>query len=643
MCGICGQLKFDKDENVNPAAIKQMADSIAHRGPDDEGFYICGQLGFGFRRLSIIDLGGGHQPLSNENGSIWIIFNGEIYNYRELRDWLLAKGHLFRTNSDTETIVHLYEEVGEKCVDYLRGMFAFCIWDKNERSLMLARDRIGIKPIYYYVGNEGLVFGSEIKALLANPSVECILESRLIDRVLSFNYLPGEDTLLKGIKKLAPASYMTVKNGDIKVRQYWDLTFERSALTLPQAQDQLAGILEESVRLHLISDVPIGFLLSGGVDSTAMLSLARGITQHQLSTFTVGFSDPHIPDERPYAKLAAETYGSSHHELTITANDFADFLPKYTWYMEEPVCEPPAVALFYVSKLARHYVKVLISGEGGDEAFGGYQVYRNTLWLERVKKVLGPTRGAVAASLLKANLLIGSKTVARYAPFLNLPIEANYLSGTSNRLNFFNEHPQAVYSPDFLHFVSKQASFEAATRCWRSDLSHDLVSQMLYADIKTWLPHDLLLKADKMTMATSIELRVPFLDHKVLEFAASLPGNFKVRGFSTKYIAKKALRDRIPHEILRRRKTGFPIPYLSWLRGELKGWVRDLLLDTRTIERGYFQRKSIEQLLDANGKNGVYAKEVFTLAVLELWHREFIDIENSAKDARPLLVAQGAH
>jgi asparagine synthase (glutamine-hydrolysing) len=627
---------------VSPSLIKSMANSISHRGPDDEGFYVSGAVGLGFRRLSIIDLTGGHQPLSNEDGSIWIVFNGEIYNFQDLRAGLISSGHVFKTRSDTEVIVHLYEEFGEACVEKLRGMFAFAIWDEGRRTLFLARDRIGIKPLYYFASDRFISFGSEIKAILADPEVRPEIVPSMIDRVLSFNYLPGEDTLLKNIRKMAPGTCMLIKDSVPRPRQYWDLSFKPSRLSLPEAEIQLAALLEESVQLHMISDVPVGFLLSGGVDSTAMLALARSKTDQPISSFTVGFEDSSVTDERPYASLAAHKFGTQHHELTISSEEFINFLPKYVWHMEEPICEPPAVALFYISRLAKNYVKVLISGEGGDEAFGGYQGYRNLLWLERIKSLLGPFRGGASSVLLQLNAIFKSRKISRYAPLLTMPLETAYYSGTSDPLSFFNQHPEQFYTEKFGRPLNKRNSADVVTRYFSNQDTDDVVNKLLYVDTKTWLPHDLLLKADKMTMANSIELRVPFLDHKLLEFAASLPGNYKVRGFTTKYIAKKVLSNKVPREILKRRKTGFPVPYASWLRTELKDWLRDLLLDGKTIGRGYFKKKGVEDLLRENLKWGNHSKEVFTLAVLELWHREFLDGKSSDIHEQSVLAAENS-
>jgi asparagine synthase (glutamine-hydrolysing) len=602
-----------------------MADTIAHRGPDDEGYYVSGPVGLGFRRLSIIDLATGHQPLSNEDGTVWIVFNGEIYNYQELRTFLQAKGHVFKTQTDTEVIVHLYEEFGEDCVEKLRGMFAFAIWDERQQSLFLARDRVGIKPLYYWLSEKALIFASEIKAILADPEVQPEVVPEMIDRFLSFYFVPGEETLLKNIYKLAPGSHMVVRNGKAQIKQYWDLQFTPTDCSVQDAETELLTLLDECVRMHMIADVPVGFLLSGGVDSSAMLGMAVGKTNHHLSSFTLGFDSHGLADERPYARLAASRYGSEHHEMTISAQQFADFLPKFAWYMEEPVCEPQAVALYYVTRLAKDFVKVLISGEGGDEAFAGYPIYRNILWLERLKSFLGPFKGIVSSTLSGLNRRWPTHRVAKYAPLLNLEFESYYYSRTSSPGRFFNSNTTNLYSPNFSHSVNRDFSTSAVIRYLTNGSIKGRVNRMLYVDTKTSLPDDLLLKADKMTMANSIELRVPFLDHKFLEFAASLPENFKVRGFTTKYIAKEALRDRVPQEILHRKKVGFPVPYESWMRAELKDWVRDVLLDSESLSRGYFNKSCLEHLIDQDLRFHSYPKEILSLVSLELWHRAFLD------------------
>jgi len=623
VCGICGKLNFDREANVSPALLKRMADAIEHRGPDDEGYYASGPVGLGFRRLSIIDLHTGHQPISNEDGSVWIIFNGEIYNFQELREQLLAKGHDFRSKTDTEVIVHLYEEYGPDCVSYLRGMFAFAIWDERKQLLLLARDRVGIKPLYYWKGPKSLIFGSEIKAILADPDCSPEIDPRVIDRFLSFYFLPGEETLHKDLFKLAPGCYMVVENGNLKITQYWDLDFSPKPISIAQAKEQLLALLEECVRMHMIADVPVAFLLSGGVDSTAMLGFAAGKTDHKLRSFTLGFSEPGIIDERPYARLAAKTYGAEHHEMTISARDFSDFLPNFAWHMEEPVCEPQAIALYYVSRMAKQYATVLISGEGGDEAFAGYPNYRNLLLYERAKRALGPLKGLAAKGLTAFNSVVRSARISKYENLMPYEFEDYYFSRTSTPTYYFSQMGKQLYTPDFYAHLDRLFSLEPASRFIRRVKGQGMVNQMLYMDTKTSLPDDLLLKADKMTMANSLELRVPLLDHKMLEFAASLPESLKVRGLTTKYIFKEALAQRVPQEILHRKKAGFPVPYAMWLRTDLKDWVRSVVLDSRSLSRGYFRRETLEHLLERDAKFQDHPKEVLSLVSLELWHRAF--------------------
>lgn len=624
MCGICGKLNFDRESPVSPGLVRAMADTIEHRGPDDDGYYVKGAVGLGFRRLSIIDLSTGHQPLSNEDGTVWIVFNGEIYNYQELRGFLQSRGHIFRTKTDTEVIVHLYEEFGEECVSRLRGMFAFAIWDSRTEKLFLARDRVGIKPLYYWKSDQSLVFGSEIKAILADPAVQPEIAPEVIDRFLTFYYVPGEETLLRGVFKLAPGFCLTVQNGEISIRQYWNLTFNPVERSVQEAEAELLSLLDECVQMHMISDVPVGFLLSGGVDSTAMLGMAVGKTDHHLSSFTLGFNAPGLADERPYARLAAQRYGSEHYETSMTAQEFADFLPKFAWYMEEPVCEPQAIALYYVTRLAAKHVKVLISGEGGDEAFAGYSIYRNLLWLERIKRITRPFNGLIAGGMDRAYQRWPSYRFRKYGPLMKLNFESYYFSRTASPSTFFNSQGEFLYSSDFMATVNRQFSEEPARRYLTDGQTSGLVNRMLYADTKMSLPDDLLLKADKMTMANSVELRVPFLDHKFLEFAASLPENMKVRRFTTKYIAKRALRHTVPKEILQRKKVGFPVPYDVWMRHDLRDWVRDILLDGEAMNRGYFRRSSIEAILEQDCRQHRYPKEVLSLVALELWHRSFL-------------------
>jgi len=508
-------------------------------------------------------------------------------------------------------------------------MFAFAIWDENTKTLFLARDRVGIKPLYYSLTHNSVVFASEIKAILADPAISRELAPEIIDRFLTFLYVPGEETLLKGVRKLAPGHYLLAKDGNAEIRQYWDLQFSKpsNCLSLDDAERELSNLLVEAVELHMIADVPVGVLLSGGVDSTAVLSFAKERTDKEISSYTVGFSDSGVADERPYAKLAAETFGTQHHDMTITATDFAEFLPRYVWHMEEPVCEPPAVAMYYVSKLAKNYVKVLLSGEGGDEAFAGYSNYRNVLWLERLKHVLPALNGGASRGLSGVNSWFHSSRVAKYAPLMNAKFPDYYYSRTSNPYRYSGNGMGELYSADFEGSIDREYTVEPVQRLFSKVKDQGVLDQMLYIDTKTWLPDDLLIKADKMTMANSLELRVPLLDHRVLEFAASLPAHYKVKGFSLKYILKRALAKRVPQAILKRKKVGFPVPYDSWMRGDLKGWLSGILLDRETSARGYFRKSTVEKLLAENAGSGRYSKELFSLAVLELWHRQFLGDE----------------
>ena len=627
MCGICGKVEFEDGASVKEVLIKDMLDTIRHRGPDDEGLYVGPQVALGFVRLSIIDLANGHQPLSNEDGTIWIVFNGEIYNYRALRTFLLNKGHTLRTQTDTEVIVHLYEELGVNCLEQLRGMFAFALWDQKTRTLMLARDRVGIKPLYYSVLDSAIVFASELKAILADPEVTLDLAPEVIDRFLTFLYVPGEDTLLRKIHKLAPGHYLIIEDGRLKVRKYWDLKFLKGHCppSIKEAETQLSNLLTEAVELHSIADVPIGVLLSGGVDSTAVLGCAAELTTKEMSSYTVGFSDANVADERPYAKLAAETFCSRHYDMTISAGDFAEFLPKYVWHMEEPVCEPPAIAMYYVSKLARNHVKVLLSGEGGDEAFAGYDNYRTIIWMERLKRVCGPLNTTLSWGATQLSGLAQSARVAKYAPLIGASFPSYYYSRTSTPYRYSGNGIGQLYSKDFLPQIDREFTVEPIRRLFSVVHGESILDQMLYIDTKTWLPDDLLIKADRMTMANSLELRVPLLDHRLLEFAASLPSHYKLKGFTLKYIWKKALARRVPSAILRRKKAGFPVPYESWLRNECRDQVHEILTDRRTSQRGYFQKAAIEKLVRTNNERGGFSKEVFSLVTLELWHRMFLD------------------
>jgi asparagine synthase (glutamine-hydrolysing) len=627
MCGIAGKLNFAPDAKVRASEVEAMLDPITHRGPDGRGVYVDGPAGLGHLRLSIIDLGTGAQPMTNEDGTVWIVFNGEIYNYKELRERLVQQGHQFRSHSDTEVIIHLYEEMGADCVRDLRGMFGFAIWDAKKRRMFIARDRVGIKPIYYCQTARAFSFASELKALLADAEVPRAVSLPAIREFLSFFYIPGEATLFQSIKKLLPGHSITIENGKVEIRKYWDLKFTQERWGKPFADvvEELHGLVQSTVKDHMMADVPVGVLLSGGVDSSAVLNFAVQGTEKKVKTFTMGFDGDQVVDERPYARLAAERFGTEHYDMSISAEDFWNFLPCYVSHMEEPVCEPPAVALYYISKLAREHVKVLLSGEGGDEAFGGYPNYPHMMQLAQIGAAVGPFAKAAGAGASLAGWLTGDERLDRYGHALGQPLASQYFSRSSGPTAYFNRHAGQLCAPDFMRATSAVSPGGYIEGLTAGLNGASLLDRMLYIDSKTWLPDDLLVKADKMTMANSLELRVPLLDHKILEFAASLPDDFKVRGKETKRALKAAFSKALPQEILTRKKAGFPVPYNSWLGGDLSDRVREVLLSEKARSRGYFNPSEVSRLLDEQKANGRHAKEVFSLLALELWHRQFCD------------------
>ncbi|MGZ5494059.1 MAG: asparagine synthase (glutamine-hydrolyzing) [Thermoanaerobaculia bacterium] len=625
MCGICGKLNFDRDAPADSRLLQRMTGLLHHRGPDATGQFIRGPVALGHRRLAIIDLHTGDQPMCNEDGTVWVVYNGEIYNFLELRKELLSRGHRFKSESDTEVIVHMYEEMGDECVRRFRGMFAFALWDSRREHLLLARDHVGIKPLYYAQTNGALLFASEIKSILADPAIERRMNANALDRFLTYYYLPGSETLLDGVSKLEPGHYLTVDRGRVSVRKYWDLEFDPSPRPrkLADAAADLRSLISQSVKDHLISDVPVGVLLSGGVDSTGVLRYAAEHSGAPLHTFTVGFGSNTIADERPFARLAAQRFGTLHQEISMSAGEFRDLLSTYVWHMEEPVCEPPAIALYLVSRLARESsVKVLLSGEGGDEAFAGYPEYRNLLLLERLKSGFAGWR-----PLLRAAIRAGGrgplKRAARYADLVEPKLSDYYFSRTASPLTAFNRLKSCLYADRFAASLRGRTP-EAPTRAlFAAVREQPALNQMLYVDSKSWLPDDLLVKADKMTMAASVELRVPLLDSRLLEFAASLPADCKVKGWQLKRVLKAALESSVPTEIIRRKKAGFPVPYAAWLRTELREFVLDTLLAPDALSAEYLSRPVVRTLAQENARDGSHSTERFSLHVLELWLRQF--------------------
>jgi asparagine synthase (glutamine-hydrolysing) len=615
MCGICGVFNFGSKAPADRAALQRAAAAMVHRGPDDEGFYCDGELGLGNRRLSIIDLTGGHQPLSNEDESVWIAFNGEIYNYRDLRPELIARGHHFRTSSDTETLVHLYEEYGSDFLEPLRGMFALALWDSRQRRLVLARDRLGVKPLFYLLEPDRLVFASELRALRELVARPLEIDPQSVYDFFGFRYIPAPNTFYRGVQKLLPGYLLIADAGGARARPYWDVPGEEED-TRP-AEEVAREVLEqlrESVRLRLISDVPLGVFLSGGTDSSAVTALMAELGVRPLRTFSVGFAEPQY-SELPFARRVAQRYGAEHHELLVGAEHLSEELPRLVAFRDEPIAEPTDVAVYLVSKLAAQSVKVVLAGEGGDELFAGYPKY-------------AADRLAGLVSALPQEM---TGALVRWLPYrqrrVKLALEALSIRDEAERsatwfASFSREEREALFSPDFLAQVDVAHPARVVEHYLEKVRDRSPLKRMLYADLKIWLPDNLLLRGDQMTMAASIEERVPFLDHKLVELAARTPTRLLTRGFRTKVLLKQALRPYLLPETLRRRKVGFTVPVGEWFRKPLKSLVADLLLSPEAITRGYFQRVRMEQFVREHFDGfRDRQKQLWALVNFELWCR----------------------
>jgi asparagine synthase (glutamine-hydrolysing) len=622
MCAICGIVNFHEGDFVDGADIANMTESLVHRGPDDEGHFVEGRVGLGFRRLSIIDLSGGRQPIFNEDESAAIVFNGEIYNYRDLAARLRDAGHVFRTRSDTETILHAWEQYGEDCVHHLRGMFAFAIWDRARQRLLLARDRLGIKPLYYYRNKRFLAFASEIKALLEIPGVPREVDPEAFDMYLSLRYVPGPRTMFRNIFRLQPGHILTLDETSMRTRKYWDVQYEEPDAESPEhLRERFRDLLEESVRLRLISEVPLGVFLSGGLDSSAILATMSKVGDPTcLKTFSVGYEAPDAtgedPNEFEYARLAAKTFGADHHEYRLTADEFQGFIPNLVWHLDEPLADPSCIPLYFISRLAREHVTVILSGEGADETLAGYNIYRRMLALESVNRKVPGIQG-MAPWLSR---LAPSAGLRNYARMSGLPLNQSY-RGVCRGLT--RECQLSLIGHDRRNKAEGQLQSIFGEHFNAAGTTSPL-NQMLYADAKVWLPDDLLNKADKMTMATGLELRVPFLDHKVVEFAATLPQSAKLGGKGGKTLLRNAMRGILPDTIIDRPKKGFPVPISSWLRGSMSGFARENLLASDSACGNFMDRGAVAKIVeDHAGARADRSQEIWTLLVFEFWHRHF--------------------
>jgi asparagine synthase (glutamine-hydrolysing) len=618
MCGIAGIVSAEADERIDAATIRRMCDAIVHRGPDDEGVFVKGNTGLGMRRLSIIDLSGGHQPIFNEDQTVWVVYNGEIYNFPELRKELVSKGHRFYTQSDTEVIVHLYEDMGADCVQKLRGMFAFALWDQRHRRLLLVRDRLGKKPLHYAHVNGRLLFGSEIKSLLAVAPELAETNSQALLQYFYFGYIPDPQTAFLPIQKLPPGHLLEFERGKVRVRPYWDLP--RYGTHSPRSEqeclEELEHRLAEAVRIRLISDVPLGALLSGGTDSSTVVALMARASSAPVKTFSIGFRQADF-NEAPFAKLVAQRFGTEHHELILEPN-VVETVESITRCLDEPFGDSSMLPTYYVSCLARQHVTVALSGDGGDEMFAGYERYRIHLhdrsyqwipqWARRFYREQVHPR--LPYQVPGRNL----------AYSISLPWQERYAEGIS--LQSF-QREMSLLSGDF---VTASEPLQLIREYLDKAPSDDTLGRVLYLDTKTYLPGDILTKVDRMSMLTSLEVRVPMLDHVFLEWVTGLSTEWKMRKGDQKYILRKlAEKVGVPKEVLYRRKQGFALPLVHWIRHELKDMILTVLLDASTLQRGYFNPKGVRQLLEEHfrGRRD-HSPRIWRLLMFELWHRNFL-------------------
>ena len=631
MCGINGiAFSNQSGRQVDATVLKRMRDVITHRGPDDEGVLIDGRVGLGHRRLSIVDVAAGHQPMANEDGSLHITYNGEIYNHADYREPLIARGHVYKTHCDTETILHLYAEYGDDCVEHLRGMFAFAIWDRNKRELFIARDRLGVKPLYYVHAHDGsLYFASEIKALLEAHAVKPELNFRAFSDYLANHATSGEETLFVGVKRLLPGHTLRWRDGLVEIKKYWDVSFEKEAQAGRSDEDLIAEwseLFRKSVQLRLMADVPLGMFLSGGIDSSAIAAVMSTLVDAPVKTFSVAFAEREA-NELEYARLVARAFKTDHHEVVISPEQFFAKLPDLIWHEDEPLAHPSSVALYFVSQLASQHVKVVLTGEGSDELIAGYARYRKTI----LNLALGEHYHRVVPSgvrdLVRKQFagMTGSKLRLKLArTFLNLQpdIESIYFD---NFAVFSRPLQHQLLTPDTIDRMGTIDPYAGVRDVLTQTDAQSLLDRLLYADIKTYL-HELLMKQDQMSMAASVESRVPFLDHKLVEFTSSLPERLKLRGWTTKYVLRQSMKGVLPQAILDRPKMGFPVPLGSWFRGAYRSVLDEYVLSSRARERGIFNPEFVRSLVEQHQHGEAnHSERLWSLVNLEMWFRRFID------------------
>lgn len=633
MCGICGIAVPKKlNRRVDESLLTRMRDTLTHRGPDDAGNFIEGGIGLGHRRLSIVDLGGGHQPMTNEDGKVQIVFNGEIYNHKDHRPMLEERGHRYRTSSDTETIIHLYEEFGTAAVQHLRGMFAFAIWDGGKQRLMLARDRLGIKPVYYTLSNDGeLHFASEIKALLESRAVKPQLNYDVLADFAANRYTSGDETLFSGVRRLPPGHTLVWQEGRVEIERFWDVSFAKheSPLSDKEYIEQFDQLFQESVRLRLMADVPLGMFLSGGIDSTAIAGVMSKLVRDPIKTFSVAFAEREA-NELEYARMAARAFKTEHHEIVVSPQEFFDALPAMVYQEDEPIAHPSSIPLYFVSKLAADHVKVVLTGEGSDELLAGYDKYRKTIYNLSLGRAYNSIVPSGLRGLVKQAIENGSGALAvrqkLSRTFLCVPsdIESIYFDNFSV---FSRQRQRNLFTAETRARMGESDPYRTSLALMGEADAVTMLDQLLAADMKTYL-HELLMKQDQMSMAASIESRVPFLDHKLVEFSARLPERMKLRGLTTKYILRQAMADKIPAEILTRKKMGFPVPVGAWLRGQFRPLLDEYVLGARALERGIFEADFVRNLVARHEAGENHAERLWMLMNFEIWQRRFLDGED---------------
>ena len=628
MCGVCGVLNYDRSR-IHEDLLMRMCQTMRHRGPDDVGVYVDNSVsgpcvGLGHRRLRIIDLSqAGHQPMSNEDKTVWIVFNGEIYNFNELRDELLKKNHFFKSCTDTECVIHLYEEYGEECVKRLHGMFAFAVWDRKNETFLMARDRVGKKPILYYHKGNRFCFASEFCALLENNFISREINLESIDYYLTFGYIPAPLTIYNNVFKLPPAHTLVIKNNTLKVKKYWELNYkDKIKISEQEAAFEVLRLLKEAVKVRLVSDVPLGAFLSGGIDSSAVVALMSQLSANKAKTFSIGFDDADY-NELKYAKNIATRFGTEHREFIVKPKAL-DILPLLVERFGEPYADSSCIPTYYVAQQTKRHVTVALSGDGGDELFAGYERYQAMLAAQiipdKTKKMFGGLSAMLPDSI---NFRSRLRRIKRFFSGAVLPAQPRYLKW----IGIFDDNlKKSIYSQDLMNFFYQANTLNFIKPFFNSSSGLSLIDTLLFTDTMTYLPNDLLVKVDIATMANSLEARSPFLDQKLMEFAAKLPAEYKMKNFIKKYILKKAIKNLVPPENIYRKKMGFGVPIGNWFRNDLKNLLSETILSKASLGRGYFKPDALKNMLRLHVEEKAdYSFQLWSLLMLELWHKRFID------------------